>query len=102
MLLRIYDQLLLWIVSSFRRKLKPKTFLSTKDDPSHDINSIMPYMNQSMVPMFVGMMLLLAVILNTKYVRPKPKEVYKPQETATLKSVSPTNEKASAPPTSDF
>ena len=62
----------------------------------------MPYMNQSMVPMFVGIMLLLAVILNTKYVRPKPKEVYKPQETATLKSVSPTKENASAPPTSEF
>ena len=60
-------------------------------------------MNQSLVFMFVGMMVLLLLIVNTKYVRPKPKDTYKPQEAANLQTVAPKSEDTKAPlPTANF
>ena len=61
----------------------------------------MPYMNQSLTIIFVGMMVLLLLIVNTKYVRPKPQETYKQQETATLQTVVP-DDKNEKDPTATF
>jgi len=73
----------------------------TKNDPNHDKDKVMPFMNQSLTLIFVGMMVLLLLIVNTKYVRPKPKDTYKPHETATLQTVVP-DDKNVKEPTASF
>ena len=75
--------------------------LSTKNDPNHSLDNVMPFMNQSLTLIFAGMMVLLLLIVNTKYVRPKPKDTYKPQETTTLQTVVP-DDKNVKEPTASF
>jgi len=48
----------------------------TKNDPNHEMKNVLPFMNKSLTLIFVGMMVLLLLIVNTKYVRPKPKDTY--------------------------
>jgi len=73
----------------------------TKNDPNHEMKNVLPFMNKSLTLIFVGMMVLLLLIVNTKYVRPKPKDTYKPQETTTLQAVVP-NDKDVEKPSSTF
>ncbi len=61
------------------------------------MKNVLPFMNKSLTLIFVGMMVLLLLIVNTKYVRPKPKDTYKPQETTTLQTVVPDDKDVEKP-----